>query len=273
VKGYEDPFALDFGWTTGGSCGIGHGVFIRVDPDNITSGGVQITPFVDDQTDIGTQCMLTGSGGGQPGTDDLDGCDAMVISPLFDLTSSNDPHIKFDYWFQSLAQNGATPDDKFWVILNNGIEIDTVFSTPTPAAVWHNDIDLRIKDFQQPTANMRITYRAIDRGVNHWVKAAVDNFRVYEFVGTQAQTTANIGFATQPNPFGNNTTLQYHLDETLGNTATLHIYNSLGQEVQTTALPQSIGTLQIGENLPSGAYMVRIAQNGKMSVAQRIVKM
>lgn len=271
-KGYDDGFALDLGWNiAGGNCTVGHGVWIRTAPDNIITGGTQITPALDNQTDIGDKCYLTGSGGGQPGADDLDLCSTYFTSPNMDLTTMSDPHLKFDYWFQDLASNGATPDDKFWVVLSNGVRTDTVFTTTTPAGTWRLNQNIRIRDFQTPTANMTCSFRAVDKGVNHWVKAAVDNFSVYNFVNTTENIALDANIRTQPNPFGESTTLQYRLENTAS--AILYVYNVLGQAQKTIQIMQQEGSISIGDDLPKGIYQVQIVQNGQRTTAQQIVKM
>jgi choice-of-anchor B domain-containing protein len=271
-KGYEDPFAMDLGWNVaGGNCTLGHGVWIRVAPDNITSGGTQITPALDNQSDLGTECYLTGSGGGQPGADDLDLCSTYITSPAMNLTTMTDPHIKFDYWFQSLINSGATPDDKFWVVLSNGTQTDTVFTSTTPAGVWRLNQDIRIRDFQTPTANTTCSFRVVDKGVAHWVKAAVDNFSVYNLVATESALALNANLTAQPNPFGESLQIRYKLDNTAA--ATLHIYNVLGQAQKSIALPTQEGSVSIGSDLPVGIYQIRIEQNGQFTTAQQIVKM
>jgi choice-of-anchor B domain-containing protein len=271
-KGYEDPFAMDLGWqVAGGNCTQGHGVWIRVAPDNITTGGTQITPAADNATDIGNLCYLTGSGGGQPGADDLDLCSTYFNSPNMDLSTMSDPHIKFDYWFQSLASSGATPDDKFWVVLSNGMRTDTVFTSTTPAGVWHLGQDIRIRDFQTPTATMTCSFRVVDKGVNHWVKSAIDAFSVYNYVNTTADVALSANITTQPNPFGENTTVRYRLESNAP--AVLYLYNILGQAQTSIVLSNSEGSINIGADLPKGIYELQIEQNGQRTTAQKIVKM
>jgi hypothetical protein len=118
---------------------------------------------------------------------------------------------------------------------------------------------------------MTCSFRVVDKGVNHWVKAAVDNFSVYNFVATDDITALNATISTQPNPFSESTTIRYHLENTAP--ATLYIYNVLGQAQKTVQITNQEGNISISNDLPKGIYQVQIMQNGQRSNAQQIVKM
>ncbi len=275
-KGYEDPFALNFNWTIAGTCTQGQGVWIRTLPDNLVAGnGVRFTPAADDPNDVGDLCFTTGTGGGTtPGADDLDLCATQFTSPNMDLSTFTDPHIKFDYWFQDVVTQGSTfaLDDKFWVIANNGTRTDTVFSATAPLAAWHFDQDVRLKNFQNPTATTTITFRIADRGNPHWVKGAVDNFRVYNYVATENTAFLNAKMKAQPNPFNNTTIISYNLEENEQN-ATLFVYDILGKTVLTKTINQQNGQIEIGNELEQGIYFVRLSANGKFTESQKILKL
>jgi hypothetical protein len=271
-KGYEDPFAIDLGWELeGGSCTYIQGAWARSIPDNITTGGTQLTPMADNPVDIGNLCYITGFGLESPDVNDLDLCTTYLKSPNMDLSAMQDPHIKFDYWFQSLAANGAAPDDKFWVLLDNGTDVDSVFTVTTPSGAWQLGQDIRVRDFMVPTATMVCYFCAIDRGVPHWVEAAVDAFSVYNLVNTNDTPEFNANFITQPNPFAESTTIRYHLEN--NTPALLNIYNILGQIQTSIALPNNEGSISIGADLPKGIYELQIEQNGQRTKVQKIVKM
>ncbi len=272
--GYEDPFAMDFNWTVNGTCLQGHGVWIRTLPDNINVNNIQFTPAADDPNDIGDLCFTTGTGGGTtPGADDLDLCNTQITSPVMDLSGSTDAQIKFDYWFQDVRTQGSNflPDDKFWVIANNGLRTDTIFSTTTPDGAWVFDQTVNLATFQTPTANTTITFLVADRGNPHWVKAALDNFRVTKIVATQNGKTDFANIAVQPNPFANSTIIRYNLND-LGTDAQLSIYNVLGELVEIQKITAQNGQVEVGNNLEQGIYFVRLSANGKFSESQKILK-
>jgi hypothetical protein len=273
--GYEDPFAMDFNWVKSGSCLQGQGVWIRTLPDNLNANNIQFTPAADDPNDIGNLCFTTGTGGGgSPGADDLDLCATQITSPVMDLSGSTDAEIKFDYWFQDVKTQGSSfaLDDKFWVIADNGLRTDTIFSTTTPAGAWVFDQTVNLASFQTPTANTTIAFRVADRGNPHWVKAALDNFRVTKIVATKNEAAHFAAITIQPNPFGNSTIVRYNLTDFDAN-AQLNIYNVLGELVESQKITAQNGQIELGNNLEQGIYFIRLSANGKFSESQKILKM
>ena len=273
-KGYEDPFALNFNWTVSGTCTQGQGVWIRTLPDNINVNGIQFTPASDNASDIGDLCYTTGTGGGtSPGADDLDLCATQFTSQSMNLTTYADPYISFDYWFQDVQTTGSTSplDDKFWVIANNGTRIDTIFSTTTPLGAWRFSTGVRLRNFQTPTANTTVTFRIADRGLSHWVKGAVDNFKVYDFTATSNESLLNAKLSLSPNPFTNSTVVRYQvLDAT--EIMSLSVYNLLGEQVETHKITQQVGQVEVGSSLETGLYFVQLSSSSGVSRIEKMLK-
>ena len=273
IKGYEDSYFFDLGWTVGGNCVAGKGVWQRGEPDNVlTQQGQQFTPALDNQSDLGTKCYLTGAGGGQIGADDLDNCYTILTSPTMDLTVYANPTANFDYWFTNLITSGAAPDDKFWAVMSNGTRQDTIFSTTVSQFAWHTQQSVRIKDFQPLTANMRLSFIACDRGNSNWSEAAVDYFNVGEYVGTNTVQALNVGVAIFPNPTNSAAQLRLTGKNDLNTRYTVHVYNVLGQEMESQQTTGTAEVLTIGSRLEAGSYYVRVEANGEWSDSSMFFK-
>lgn len=94
-KGYMDDFTFDFGWSETSSAESGdweRGVpFISYIP------AVRPTPDNDSPNDCGESCFVTGNQKGNS----VEKGEVTLISPVFDLTSYNEPFLNYERWFYS----------------------------------------------------------------------------------------------------------------------------------------------------------------------------
>ena len=269
AKGYQDPFAIDLGWVVENDAACTDGFWVRGLPDNVSFQGFQLTPDTDDPTDLGELCYLTDNTGGQIGSADVDGGLTKFTSPAMDLSTMTDPYIKFKLWFWSLTVQNALGNDGFTVKMSNGTTTATVLSVPAQFPNGWEEKNIRVKDFLPLSNDMRIWFEAADTGVQNRVEAAVDNFLVYENVGTEA-LSLSAKMVCQPNPFGDACRVAYQLNT--GEKANLQVTNIMGQVVETISVSGQDGFVSVGKNLPRGVYFVRLEQNGKATIAQKVVK-
>jgi len=71
------------------------------------------------------------------------------------------------------------------------------------------------------------------------------------------------------NPFEVETVVNYHL---LSEGASLMVFNSLGQKVQSQELPSTEGQLTLGMEFPAGVFFLVLNKDGRVLEVKRIVK-
>lgn len=179
-KGYYDDFTFDNKWVVNSTASAGK--WVRAKPVGTTFQSLKSNPDSDVLSDLNTECFVTGNNGTQAGDDDVDDGFTALTSPVFDLSVHTNPCISYYRWFFNNGGN-STPNDSLQVVLTNGIEqktVELILPTDTPQSKWKYH-RLRIKDFMQPTANMRITFRTADyANSGHLVEAGVDVFEVVD---------------------------------------------------------------------------------------------
>ncbi|TXF89185.1 choice-of-anchor B family protein [Neolewinella aurantiaca] len=176
--GYHDGFAVDQGWTVSGDATTG--AWERGVPVGTSFGGVPANPGVDAEGDVGNLAYVTGNGGGGAGSDDIDGGNTVLTSPVFDPAdiSNQDILLTYDYWF--FNDGGSTdPDDQMTVAITNGIAtevIRTYDNSTAVSAAWTTD-NFAFSDLGIAlTDKMRIIFNIGDTGNGHLVEGGLDNF-------------------------------------------------------------------------------------------------
>lgn len=186
-KGYYDDFVLNFNWSTASTASTGE--WERDVPNGTNFNGDDCAPGNDVVNDFGGEAFVTGNGGGAAGNDDIDGGTVTLTSPVFDLSTYNEPYISYYRWFFNDGGSG-TPDDDLTVSISNGnttVQIEQLtFNTPN-SNLW-NFNNIRVRDFVTPTANMTFIVSSSDgvtSTVGHLVEAGLD---VFEVVDSQPNT-------------------------------------------------------------------------------------
>lgn len=175
TPGYQDDFVFDYDWTTVNQASTGNwelGEPIGTQFNNQTSN-----PDLDLDTDLGDQCYVTGNGGGDAGSDDVDNGAVQLISPPMDLRGYNAPELNFSYWFFNAGGNVA-PNDSLVVQIWDGNTPYTV-QTITANTQWTAGSTIQIADLFAPSADVRVSFTASDRAATgNLVEAGIDAFSV-----------------------------------------------------------------------------------------------
>jgi hypothetical protein len=175
---FEDDFEIDRGW-------LDHDEDDDATTGRWTRGIPQATEAQpgSNRTPGGDTCWVTDYRAGAQVSDyDVDGGKTTLISPLIDLSGSNNAIISFWAWYS----NKVGP-------VNAGTNIFEVDVSPDDGASWFRAVTLgpdsieteggwrqyrfRLMDFTQPTSQFRIRFIASDY-TNSVVEAAVDDFRI-----------------------------------------------------------------------------------------------
>ena len=267
--GYKDDFAADFGWLSTDDGIATTGFWERGEPvGTFAPGDLVSNPDFDLPGDFGDQCYVTGNGGGQAGSDDIDDGEVTLTSPAMDLTTYNDPVIGFSYFFFNGGGQG-TPNDFVSVKLNNGTEEVEILNVNTPTGAWQT-VDFRVKDFLTVTDNVTFSISGSDFQPGHWAEVALDGFSVIEgFVLGANDLLENVTLEAFPNPFEKSINIDYELENKNGQ---LTITNILGQQIEAHQLSGTVGSLQVGTEWKAGVYFAKIHQDGKVSQVLKMIK-
>ena len=269
--GYVDGFALDQGWevvTTASS-----GDWQRVDPLQSTYQGEISTPGDDVTGDIGDFCYVTGNGG-NGGDNDVDNGFTTLTSPVMDLTTYNEPILTYQTFFFNAGGFG-NPNDALEIRLSNGIEEVLLETIDQSASEWNAPTEFILSLWIDLTPNMRLIVETSDLpNSGNIVEAAFDAFRIIEGDPTAVQETQETAVEAMvyPNPGEGAFSFRYRL-EAEHFARELQVLNSLGQIVETRALEQNSGTIELGHGYPPGAYFLQICEAEKVLVVVRAIKL
>lgn len=91
--------------------------------------------------------------------------------------------------------------------------------------------------------------------------------------GTEFLDETSYSIVASPNPFANELTVSYELNDLAGQ-SNLLIFNVYGQQLGTAPLTGNTGQVQLGNRITgSGVYFLRLQVDGKMGKAIRVVKL
>ncbi len=272
TKGYQDDFTADFGWTVESTASAG--IWVRDIPFGTTSGGSFMNPNVDVASDAGNSCYVTGnSASSNVGADDVDGGYTRLISPIFDLSSYEDPEISYYRWFANAGGQGA-PNDELIVTLSNGTKAQTVVEIVNAfdpnVSQWHQT-KIRVSDYMTPTDNMQITFETADEdGIQNGgnlVEAGVDAFDIIDLatVAIEEKIGENtLSVLAYPNPSKDGFNMELSgvsLEVLQQQNAQLRVFSINGREVFNETIDTS--KLYIPRNnLKAGIYLYVIEVNG-----------
>lgn len=273
AKGYQDDFFADLGWTTDFQ-GASTGYWELGEPvGTFTGNGQESNPDLDVSTDLGSECYITGNGGGGVGDDDVDDGTVTLFSPVFDLSDYIDPVLSFSYWFTNSGGNSA-PNDNITVTVTNGITEVEILNQDFSFAQWRDMQDIALAGLLELTENMQLIIETGDApNSGHLVEAGFDAFLIEE----QGTPTSVIDVASDvqlkafPNPFSGQTTLEYELKEGFKD-AQVNVFNATGQLVESYQLQNPIGMLNIGQQFNNGLYLINLQVDGQLLQSLRMVK-
>lgn len=270
ATGYSDYFDLDLGWTISGNPATGD--WERGEPNGTTYQGAEANPEFDSQ-DCGEMAYVTGNGGGQAGSDDIDDGETVLSSPIFDLSGYYDAYLSFERWFFNDGGNG-TPNDSLVIELSNGTQsvvLDFADENDPDESSWALR-DIHVSDFLTPTASMQIKVRAMDLPGGHLVEAGFDNFVVRDSldpnIGIQALEMNR--FEVYPNPF--TAEINISLDETYQN-VTVELFEIATGKLVASKTYSDVQKIEMTAALASGIYILRLQSDDQLIGTKRIVKM
>lgn len=269
--GYYDDFAIDNGWTISSTSSSGQ--WERGIPNGTSyNTNNDANPGVDVSSDCSSMAYVTGNAGGNASNDDVDNGYTILTSPVFDLTGYTNPYIHYYRWFFNDGGSG-TPNDSLIISISNGTTtsgLETVRGTTTGASSWVSK-SFRIMNYVSLSNNMRITVRTADALPGHLVEAGFDKFVIADSAAVSSVPSISYagGMQIYPNPFNNTTQVEYSL---VGDNGQMIITDVAGREVKRVQLINKEGTVNVGEGISEGVYLIYITTGNLRSEPVKLVK-
>ncbi len=269
-EGYQDPFAVDLGWDV--ISGAESGNWELGEPVGTSYGSFYLNPDFDSDLDVGDWCYVTGNGGGNAGSDDVDDGSTTLTSPKFDLTTYTDPYLVFQPWFVNGGGNDE-PNDQLEFFISNGnnnqVNILTISETNEG---WFDEIAIKVSDFMTPGSNMTFIARTSDlQDSGHLVEAALDNFRVTD--GNPNPVSVDnleetIGMDVLPNPFSNTLSIHFHEGRESGS---LQIFDLAGKLIMSQEINNE-NTIDVAtQSWSKGVYTLQYTSEGRR-IIRKVIK-
>lgn len=206
-------FAVPTDWTVTNDPSTTTGFWEFGEPVGTYSGGIPFQTEFDHTLNPEDQCAVTGNTGGGLGDNDVDGGATRLFSPVYDLSSMNEPHVFYYRWYAVNAQNDewqvhATSDGgSSWTLLE---------SSPDHAAFWQG-VDIDLTGLFADYSAIQFRFTAEDPDPGQVVEAALDDFTIYD--NSAGATDVHLPDANGrlrlelaqnfPNPFPTSTKIQY----------------------------------------------------------------
>tara|TARA_B100000809_G_scaffold203900_1_gene205120 strand:- start:1140 stop:3512 length:2373 start_codon:yes stop_codon:yes gene_type:complete len=268
--GYEDDFRFDLGWTVSGNASSGD--WERDLPNGTSFNGEASNPGVDSPLDCSEEAFVTGNDGGQAGSDDIDGGETVLLSPMFDLTSYNDPSINFDRWFFNDGGSG-TPNDSLVIELLNGssvVRIDFADVNSAPSNTWTSK-SIQVSSFTTVTATMQLRVRAMDNAGGHLAEAGFDNFKVIEnSTVSVADIVSDNDLTIYPNPFNSEISISFNNKEIQN--GRVEVLDLAGRIIDQKEF-NNTSVVRFKNDYKRGIYFMNVYGNGKLIKTEKVIKL
>ncbi len=179
--GTETPLSgLDYdmetaaGWSSNpGSASAGR--FVREDPVGVSISGGLSNPEDDTTPAPGVMCWVTGSGGGSPSSNDVDGGSTFLLSPTFGAPHVQAMSLTYDRWYYD--DSASSDSYKAEVTNDGGASWLLLEQRVSPTGGWKN-LSTDLMALLAPSENMRLRFTATDGGADSVVEAAVDEVHI-----------------------------------------------------------------------------------------------
>jgi len=191
-QGYYDDFTFDFGWTVSGDASAG--VWERGEPDGTSFMGIDFNPSTDVNSDCSDQAFVTGNGGGQAGSDDVDDGITILKSPLMQLSASEQHILTYYKWFANAGGSGSA-NDSLIIRLTDFNSVNVVLETITvnsPQSVWTlSTIDISQYVTNTNFGSYQIIVTTSDYSPGHLSEGAFDMFSITSSPLTSVENEIN----------------------------------------------------------------------------------
>lgn len=209
-------------------------------------------------------CAVTGNAANSTagiGDQDIDGGATTLISPVYDLTTYQNPAITYWRWYSN--DQGATPGTDFWQvsISNDGVNYVPIENTNVADHSWRR-FAFRVSDYVTPNSTITVKFVAEDAGQGSLVEGAMDDFEIWDSEPLSINENNSIAsWYAYPNPVkeqlsfgwkGNSKNVKVQLTDNLGQVVYTEIFNNESAYhgvLSTKTFANGVYTLQLsGDN-------------------------
>ena len=272
IPGYKDDFIADMGWTSVQD--MNFETFVRAEPVLLVFGTDTLNPSMDVAGDLGKACYLLGNG-----TDILDNISmpgqAVLSSPLFDLTTYAHPELNYFLWYVNFSASLLDADNVVEIYLTNGM--DTILleerGPMDSMSDWvmssHDNLDQLI----DITTTMQIHVVGANTGNADYMQVGLDGFQIVEGLvdGVNESKLESVEVKISPNPSRNQFVLEL-LNIATHESVNISIRDNLGRIVDTWEKEETPTSVSFGKNYVAGMYIVTIYNEGHILAVRKIVK-
>lgn len=266
VTGYVDFFNLDLGWEVSGASP--DGVWERASPIGTSAGGNPSNPY-EDAADCGNNAYVTGNGVGSVGSDDVDFADAVLTSPIMDLSNYVSPRIDLEFWWRNF-EGQVIPNDSLKFIIDDGTNQYVVaeFNESDNVLNWQ-ELSFYISDFTNSMSTIQLIVKTADWEAygGNLVEAGLDNFTVSNTVSI-VQYANRFDYSIYPNP--SNGQFNFTFEDETPEIVVISIYDISGKRVMSKFTGKQNAFIDI--DVP-GMYTVHILGNGYVGAPKKIVRL
>jgi hypothetical protein len=220
----------------------------------------------------GSVCAVTGNAASDSdalGTNDVDGGETTLESPVYNLSAYTNPIFTYYRWYINNPPTSANPGNDYWEtqISNDGSTWVKVERTNVSDKSWRR-FAFRVKDYVTLSSTVQIRFVAEDSVIaslnlsgGSLVEAAIDDLYLYEENNTMSvdEQSSLTGIQVYPNPANNLVNVSYELQST--EKVTIELMDNIGQIVYSQTPDNSPGmhTSKIDTDaLAAGIYMLNI---------------
>ena len=263
-SGIYDDFTFDFGWDTihtGSKKG-----WVRDIPVGVIKNGTISNPFSEISWDCGEYAFITGNGSEVSNAEEVNDGEAILFSPVMDLSTYSNPHVNYAVWY--FNKFGAVPDDTLFIYMNNGTEqvlIDYFDPETTSMGQWLGN-SVSLTDKISLTPNMQLIIYLSDYVTSENItEAAFDYFSItdYSVLSSEEEIDSKTDLEVFPNPFNDEIILS---QENL----MVKIFNFSGQLILESRNETKINTT----SLNAGLYLVEIKNsNNELLKVEKLIKL
>ncbi len=193
LSGLDWDFETAGGWTSDPGTAT-RGAWVREDPVGVSPSN----PENDTTPDPGVMCWVTGSGGGSPNSNDVDGGSTYLWSPPFGAPHIYEMSVTYDRWYY----DDSASSDWYKAEISNdgGANWTLIEQRVSPTNGWV-PFSADLMALIAPSEDMRLRFTATDGGTDSVVEAAVDEVHVQGmWVDCQGYAPPSL---PAPNPVGN----------------------------------------------------------------------
>lgn len=252
--GFMDDFSLDFGWTKTNTAVTG--IWERAIPVGTMYFNFASNPNEDIQDDCSGLAYVTGNGGGDAGTDDVDDGEVILNSPEFFVDLATQPVMSYYRWFANYDNTVANDLLRTYLVSGNDTYLLETLSSSSTMSEWVG-VEIYISDFitESGMYHFRMV-TADDVGNGSIVEAGLDGFRIDNTVSVNV-LDEKVKLEVSPNP--SNTQFALSMDRTrFTGQAIVRVFDATGRKVLEERPTMESSRMSFGAELNAGTYSVQV---------------